>query len=180
MNSAFASGAFGAGNPADGLWQVMDQLRGSFDRRGPGPRKSRGDVRAAVLVLLAEEPMHGYQIIREIEKRSAGAWKPSAGSVYPTLQLFADEGLVRVEESGGRKTYALTDEGEAQAADASVPWGEEPADRAHPAGALAKAGVDLAHAVGQVARTGSAEQVESAVEALTETRRRVYAILAEG
>lgn len=179
MTTSFTSGVFGAANPAEGLWQMMDQLRGSFERRAPGARKARGDVRSAILVLLAEEPMHGYQIIREIESRSAGAWKPSAGSVYPTLQMFADEGLVRVEESGGRKTYALTDEGRAQAEDASVPWGEEAAGRAHPAAGLAKAGVDLAHAVGQVARTGSPEQVESAIAMLGETRRRIYSILAE-
>src|SRR5690606_22805607 len=93
-----SSGPFPGFTPADGFWQVMDQLRGSLENRAPGQRKARGDVRAAILVLLAEEPMHGYQIIREIEARSRGAWKPSAGSVYPTLQLFADEGLVRVEE----------------------------------------------------------------------------------
>ncbi|MFY0022555.1 PadR family transcriptional regulator, partial [Acinetobacter baumannii] len=72
---------------------------------------NKGDVRSAVLSLLLEEPMHGYQIIREIEERSGGSWKPSPGSVYPTLQLLTDEGLVRAEESGGRKTYSLTEEG---------------------------------------------------------------------
>ncbi|MFZ8278296.1 PadR family transcriptional regulator, partial [Staphylococcus aureus] len=80
---------------------------------------------SAVLSLLLEEPMHGYQIIREIEERSGGSWKPSPGSVYPTLQLLTDEGLVRAEESGGRKTYSLTEEGRAAA-------GEETTERTAP------------------------------------------------
>ena len=115
-----------------------------------GPRKAKGDVRSAVLVLLAEEPMHGYQIIREIESRSGGAWKPSAGSVYPTLQLFADEGLVSVEESGGRKVYALTDSGREEAEGAEVPWDDAAAGDGGRISALAKAGIDLASAVGQM------------------------------
>ena len=81
-----------------------------FEKR-VAPRMGRGDVRAAVLALLAEQPMHGYQIIREIEERSGGSWKPSPGSVYPTLQLLADEGLISAEESNGRKIYSLTDGG---------------------------------------------------------------------
>ena len=113
----------------------------------------RGDVRAAVLALLAEQPMHGYQIIREIEERSGGSWKPSAGSVYPTLQLLADEGLISAEESNGRKTYSLTDAGrdEADAAgDRSAPW-ETPRSSGPTAfGALPKAGIELAQAAAQV------------------------------
>lgn len=172
MSSSFAP------NTADSLWQMMDQIRGSFDRRMQGPRKSRGDVRAAILVLLAEEPMHGYQIIREIEERSGGAWKPSAGSVYPTLQQIADEGLVRVEESNARKTYALTPEGETEAASASAPWSAGERGGAFPA--LPKAGVELAHAVSQVGHTGSAAQVDEAIDVLVDARRRIYAILAQG
>ena len=88
-------------------------------------RMGRGDVRTAVLALLAEKPMHGYQIIQQIEERSGGSWKPSPGSVYPTLQLLADEGLIRAEESNGRKTYSLTEEGREvadAAAEKSAPW----------------------------------------------------------
>ncbi len=70
--------------------------RGPFGPGGPrrGGRARRGDVRAAILALLGETPMHGYQIIQELETRSNGLWRPSPGSVYPTLQLFVDEGLV--------------------------------------------------------------------------------------
>jgi DNA-binding PadR family transcriptional regulator len=142
----------------------------------------RGDVRAAVLALLAEKPMHGYQIIQEIEERSGGAWKPSAGSVYPTLQLLADEGLISAKESNGRKTYSLTEEGQriaAAAPEQSAPW-EVPGakDFPRPSG-LPKAGIDLAQAAAQVARTGNPEQVKQAVTVLEEARRKLYSILAE-
>ena len=96
-----------------------------FEPRGAGTRMGRGDVRAAVLALLAEQPMHGYQIIREIEERSGGTWKLSPGSVYPTLQLLADEGLISAEESnGGRSTRSPTQgRVEAEAAGGKpAPW----------------------------------------------------------
>ena len=126
---AGGSGGIGSGQgwPIDGIWEAMEQLRGQFEQKvGGGTRHgSSGDVRTAVLALLAEKPMHGYQIIREIEERSGGSWKPSPGSVYPTLQLLADEGLISAEESDGRKTYSLTEEGRAVAgadAEKSAPW----------------------------------------------------------
>lgn len=177
---------FGGANPVDGVWQMMEQLRSSFDKRAASPRMARGDVRAAVLVLLAEQPMHGYQIIREIEERSGGSWKPSAGSVYPTLQLLADEGLVTAEESNGRKTYVMTEAGRAVAAEAEVPWstgagtGSSTASDGPSFGALPKAGVDLAQAAAQIGRTGTPEQVQQAVDILDDARRRIYAILAQG
>ena len=109
MHNSFPTGGF-MGNNMDGVWQAVEELRSRFEKP-PGTRVGRGDVRSAVLALLAEQPMHGYQIIREIEERSGGSWKPSAGSVYPTLQLLADEGLISAEESNGRKIYSLTDAG---------------------------------------------------------------------
>jgi DNA-binding PadR family transcriptional regulator len=166
---------------AAGLWEVFDGAREAIGRRMSQPRMGRGDVRTAILALLAEEPMHGYQVIGEIAKRSGGMWRPSPGSVYPTLQLLADEGLVRAEETGERKTYALTDAGHEVAEDAagSLPW-ESPALRhAERAAALPKAGVKLAQALAQVARSGSPDAVEQAVAIVDEARRKVYAILAE-
>jgi DNA-binding PadR family transcriptional regulator len=162
------------------MWQAMEQLRASFEKR-VGTRVGRGDVRAAVLALLAEEPMHGYQIIREIDERSGGSWKPSAGSVYPTLQLLADEGLISAEEANGRKTYALTEAGRDEAADAatSAPWESTGAGDGAGFSALPKAGIELAQAAAQVRRTGSAEQVQQAVVVLDEARRRLYSILAQ-
>ncbi len=182
----FGSGGFGgsgAGGPASALFDAMDQLRKAFEPRpGGSTRMARGDVRAAVLSLLAEEPMHGYQIIREIEERSGGSWKPSAGSVYPTLQLLADEGRVAAEEQNGRKTYSLTDAGRAAAdeTDAPAPWEGNGSRDGGRHVALAKAGMDLAGAAAQVARTGSSEQTDRSVEVLEDARRKLYAILAEG
>ena len=109
MGNSYPTSGFNAGN-IDGIWQAMEQFRSRFEKQ-TGTRAGRGEVRTAVLALLAEQSMHGYQIIHEIEERSGGSWKPSAGSVYPTLQLLADEGLISAEESNGRKIYSLTDEG---------------------------------------------------------------------
>lgn len=188
MHESYAGGGFSGGQrgfrpggPGGSIWDAMEQLRGAFDNRG-GTRKSRGDVRAAVLALLAERPMHGYQIIREIEERSEGAWKPSPGSVYPTLQLLADEGLITAEESGGRKTYSLSEGGQEEAdaaAETPAPWlaSSERASGGH--GALPKAGIELAQAAAQVGRTGTPEQVQQAVTVLEGARRRLYSILAQ-
>ena len=183
MGDGFGGRRSGAGEgwPGSVVWDAMDQLRGQFERK-VGTRMGRGDVRAAVLALLAEKAMHGYQIIHEIEERSGGAWKPSPGSVYPTLQLLADEGLVGVEESNGRKTYSLTDEGR-QVADAAAeqaaPWEAQNVRDSGRATALPKAGIDLAQAAAQVGRTGNPEQVKQAVAVLDEARRKLYSILAQ-
>jgi DNA-binding PadR family transcriptional regulator len=187
--SGFGSGA-GFGKAGAGIWDAMEQLRDEFERRvmpKGGARMGRGDVRAAVLALLAESPMHGYQIIHEIEERSGGSWKPSPGSVYPTLQLLTDEGLVTAEEANGRKTYALTEAGRAEAgasSDRPAPWqasgsGSGSRESSGRTTALPKAGVELAQAAAQVARTGTPEQVQQAVVVLEEARRKLYSILAQ-
>jgi DNA-binding PadR family transcriptional regulator len=182
MRGSNPAGGFG-GNNLDGMWQMVEEFRSRFEKRA-GTRAGKGEVRAAVIALLAERPMHGYQIIREIEERSGGSWKPSAGSVYPTLQLLADEGSIRAEESNGRKIYSLTDAGREEAADhhGAAPW--DPAATAAPTSgtgfaSLPKAGIDLAQAAAQVGRTGSPDQVQQAVAVLAEARRRLYAILAQ-
>ncbi len=192
MSGSFPGDPFGSRNRDQGsgwpgggsLWDGLDQLKSMFEKSvggAAGTRMGRGDVRAAVLALLAEQPMHGYQIIHEIEERSGGSWKPSAGSVYPTLQLLADEGLISAEESGGKKTYSLTDAGRAEA-DASgarsTPW-ESSTSGGPKAGALPKSGMDLAQAAAQVGRSGSPEQVKQAVDVLDEARRKLYSILAQ-
>ena len=193
-------GMFGGAGMSD-LFESLGQLKQNFeqsigqrfDQKGSS-RMGRGDVRVAILALLAEQPMHGYQIIQQIEERSGGAWKPSPGSVYPTLQLLTDEGAVEVEEEGGRKTYSLTEAGRAEAADRPAPWrqnastgsdgpAEAPRTSGHGFGAfptLTKAGANLAQAAMQVGRTGTPEQVQQAVDIIDEARRKLYAILAEG
>src|SRR5450756_1075129 len=95
-------------------------LFGGMHRGFGGPQGSyarRGDVRSAILRLLSEQPMHGYQIIGELSARSGGAWSPSAGSIYPTLQMLADEDLITAEETAGKKVYSLTDAGKAAVAE---------------------------------------------------------------
>ena len=178
MRNSYPMGGFGGPN-IDGMWQAVEELRSRFEKRS-GTRAGRGEVRSAVLALLAERPMHGYQIIREIEDRSKGSWKPSAGSVYPTLQLLADEGLIRAEESNGRKIYSLTEAGREEVAQdhGATPW-DSPGSHAGGFAALPKAGVELAQAAAQVGRTGSPEQVQQAVAVLDDARRRIYAILAQ-
>jgi DNA-binding PadR family transcriptional regulator len=188
MSGSFMGGAFGGrrGGLGDNwsgaaAWEAMENLRGQFERK-VGARMGRGDVRAAVLAILAEKPMHGYQIIQEIEARSGGAWKPSPGSVYPTLQLLADEGLISATETNGRKTYTLTDEGRAAVdatAEQPAPWEASSARDGGRSGALPKAGIELAQAIAQVGRSGSPEQVTQAVAVLDEARRKVYSILAQ-
>ena len=91
-----------------------------------GGRARRGDVRAAVLALLAERPMHGYEMIKEIEERTEGSWTPSAGSIYPTLQMLEDEGLISGQETEGKRRFTLTDSGRAEQ--------ESALERAHPLG----------------------------------------------
>jgi DNA-binding PadR family transcriptional regulator len=174
-------GNFGDNWPGSAVMDAMNQFRGQFESGRSGMRMGRGDVRAAVMALLAEKPMHGYQIIQEISERSGGVWKPSPGSVYPTLQLLTDEGLISVEESNGRKTYSLTDEGRAvaDAADHPAPWDTESVRDGMRGTALPKAGIELAQAAAQVGRSGTPAQVTEAVAVLDEARRKLYAILAK-
>ena len=151
---------------------------------GRGPRVRRGDVRAAILDLLAEgEPWNGYQIIQEIGARTQGVWRPSAGSVYPALQQLEDEALIRAEAGEDRRRmYTLSEEGRA--------YVEEHADELKASwdavtGSLNDTEVQLRHtihqvmvAVSQVAQAGSAAQVQQAGKILADTRRALYRILA--
>lgn len=159
--------------------KTLESLGGEF-KRNVDMRMRRGDVRSAVLRLLHEAPMHGYQIMNEIEVRSGGIWKPSPGSVYPTLQLLVDEGLLEVTETAGRRTYSLTATGEEVAAmesESPAPW-EGGIDRTTgPRGSLARAGVNLAKAAAEVARVGSPEAMEQATKLLDETAKKLSSIV---
>ncbi len=150
---------------------------------GRGPKRGRGDVRAAILALLAEEPMHGYQIITELTERSGGVWRPSPGSVYPTLQAMEDQGLVTADQAEGRRVFSLTDEGRTlagEAGDGPAPW--ERAARGANRSLVDLRGlmVEVAAATMQVGRSGSEGQVKAVGEILAETRRRIYLVLADG
>jgi DNA-binding PadR family transcriptional regulator len=143
----------------------------------------RGDVRAAILALLAEEPMHGYQIITELTGRSGGVWNPSPGSVYPTLQALEDQGLVTADKAEGKRVFSLTDEGRAEAqsaGDGPAPWEEAARSANRSLVDLRGLMFDVGAAIMQVGRAGSEQQVKAVGEILTDTRRRIYLILAEG
>ena len=150
---------------------------------GRGPRARRGDVRAAILDLLAEgHAWNGYQIIQEIAERTHGVWRPSAGSVYPALQQLEDEGLISPEGEGRRRMYTLTDEGrayaEAHADELSRSW--DAAGRADESALeLGDMIRQVMMAVMEVRRAGSASQLAEARRVLAETRRSMYRILAE-
>lgn len=152
--------------------------------RGPGwraPKARRGDVRAAILAVLAEQALNGYQIIAEIAERSGGSWKPSPGSIYPTLQQLEDEGLVIADAESGRRAYTLTDEGRAYVAnhaeELASPW-PSPGDPDGSADLKPLIG-QIAAAVWQIVAVGTPDQQEKGRQALVELRRRLYAILAD-
>ena len=182
MSNMFGGAGKGQNWPGSGVFQQgLDELRKMFEQRPSGaPRMQRGDVRAAVLALLAEQPMHGYQIIQEIGERSGGAWRPSPGSVYPTVSQLADEGLVRTEKADGRSVVHLTESGEQYVAEhrteLDAVWSTAAAEDGFES--LRESGRGLAGAVRQVAEVGSPEQVADAVRLLEETRRRLYLLLA--
>jgi DNA-binding PadR family transcriptional regulator len=146
-------------------------------------RAPRGDVRAAVLQLLAEEPMHGYQLMQRIAERSEGAWRPSPGTIYPVLAQLEDEGLVEVARDQGRKLATLTDDGRAYVTDNAAELGDPFAalrENLGPQIDLRGTFDDLASAARQVVRSGTAAQQEAARTVLREARRSLYLILAEG
>lgn len=178
MAPPWMAGLFGMGQP----------------ERGRGPQVRRGDVRAAIIDVLAtaardEEPINGYQVIGRIDDKSAGAWRPSPGSVYPTIQQLQDEGLVESDETHGRRTVRLTAAGvtyaEEQADELAAVWApfEKAAERA-----VADADSpdikpeigQLMGAVWQIVTAGSDAQRRAAVDILADTRRRLYGVLADG
>jgi DNA-binding PadR family transcriptional regulator len=148
-----------------------------------GPKASRGDVRAAILALLREGPLNGYQIMSEIEERSGGAWRPSPGAVYPALAQLADEGLIVGEESGGRRTFSLTDAGreyvEQNPEMATGAWESTEQQEAWQVPGLFAEAARLGHGIVQLAHAGTPAQVRAAERLLERTRRELYRILAD-
>jgi DNA-binding PadR family transcriptional regulator len=153
---------------------------------GPGPARApkagRGDVRAAILALLREGPLNGYQIMSEIEQRSGGAWRPSPGAVYPALSQLADEGLIAAEESAGRRTFSLTDAGreyvEQNPEMARGAWESTEQQEAWQVPGLFAEAARLGAGIVQIAHAGTPAQVRAAERLLERTRREVYRILA--
>ena len=146
-------------------------------------RARRGDVRAAALLLLAEAPSNGYQLMREIESRSGGAWRPSPGSMYPALARLERERLVRVEEQAGRRTLALSDAGRAyveERRDAlGSPWEEMRRAVADEVSVLFEELERLAIAIALIGEVGRTDQVVEALNFLADLPSALYALLAD-
>jgi DNA-binding PadR family transcriptional regulator len=151
--------------------------------RGGGRRMRRGDIRTALLSALTDGPAHGYELIGRLEEKSGGTWRPSPGSVYPTLQLFEDEGLVRSEPRDGKRVYELTDAGRTEAAERVERFGSTPWDHdnefATEFQGLMRSAVQLLAAAKQIARMGDPSQMERATTAIRATGKQLYKILAE-
>jgi DNA-binding PadR family transcriptional regulator len=167
---------FGHGGPGFGPGFGGPRHHGRGARGG-----RRGNVRAAILALLTERPMHGYEMIQELDQRTGGVWRPSPGSVYPTLQLLEDEGLIKSDEGAGRKAYTLTEAGqtEATAAAANAPWADFSAETVASGHDTREAITGIAMALRQIGYERDQERWNRAVEVLNETKRKLYAILAD-
>jgi DNA-binding PadR family transcriptional regulator len=150
---------------------------------GRGRRARRGDVRAAALLLLEEEPRNGYQLMQEIEERSGGVWRPSPGSIYPALSQLEDEGLVHSNESAGRRAFELTAEGRTYVEEnreaLGSPWEDAGGDLPEGIAELRKLMMQLGMATMQVAQAGDEAQAAEARKILEDARRALYGILAE-
>jgi DNA-binding PadR family transcriptional regulator len=166
-------------------WYGHGHGRG-FGPRGRGPgfgRRRRGDTRTAILAVLAEGPGHGYDIIGRLEEKSGGAWRPSAGSVYPTLQQLEDEGLATSAETEGKRVYTITDAGVEEAARRVAEAGAElwafGRDGGMHPGHLFRSIGALGLAARQVVHAGTPEQLAKVVEIIDSARREVYRLLAD-
>ena len=152
-------------------------FREMFSQGRHGPQMRRGEIRPRILAVLQQKPLHGYEVIQELEGQSGGRWRPSAGSVYPTLQQLADEGLATSTEVDGRRTYTLTDDGR-KAAESGTrsPWPEADDDQRPDVMRLV---MELGSAAAQVNKVGSARTRSEAARILTDARRQMYRLLSE-
>jgi DNA-binding PadR family transcriptional regulator len=154
-----------------------------WEGRRRGGRMRRGDIRTAVLAVLAEEPGHGYDVIQRLEEKTAGAWRPSPGSVYPTLQLLEDEGLVRSVERDSKRVYEITDLGRDEATRRVDEAGGTPWDLAgrddDRIGELRDAIRQLLIAAKQVSASNDSKGLERTIAILKRARKEIYTMLAE-
>ena len=179
-------GDLGPDEPASGFGPGFPPGFGRDHRHGPGMRHGRragrGDIRAAVLLLLAEQPRHGYDLIQEIAARTDGAWSPSPGAIYPALSLLEDEGLVTIAAEGGRRLASLSDAGRAyvtaHADQLGDPFADATARTPRSRSALRDAVRGLMGASMQVAQDGDDAQVTRALAVLDRARKDLYLVLA--
>jgi DNA-binding PadR family transcriptional regulator len=157
---------------------------GAGEGRGRGHGRMRhGDVRAALLLALQDGPGHGYELGQRLERSSAGMWRPSPGSIYPTLQAMADEELVSAEERDGKRIYTLTKKGVTEVKERSergegMPWRD--AYDGTGMGMLREAVIAIRMAAKQITTVGTPEQHARAKDILVEARRQLYDLLANG
>ncbi|MCB1002127.1 MAG: PadR family transcriptional regulator [Acidimicrobiales bacterium] len=150
--------------------------------RGRGGRMRRGDTRYALLSALTDGPGHGYELIQRLEERTGGRWKPSPGSVYPTLQLLEETGLVRGEQRDDKRIYSITEAGQTELANrvqepGGAPW-MAGAD-AGPRGELRQAVMGLMMASKQIGMQGDTALVERAAAIVADARKQLYQLLAD-
>jgi DNA-binding PadR family transcriptional regulator len=150
--------------------------------RGGRGRARRGDVRLAILSLLADGPSNGYGLIKSIAERSEGTWRPSPGSVYPTLQQLVDEDLIVADESGSKTVFALSETGRAYVAENAeaidAAWAAT-TDKSEGEDAFQTSMMKLMRVMKPFVQDATDAQRTAAAEKLDETRRALYAILAE-
>lgn len=146
-------------------------------------RSRRGDIRIALLGALSNGPGHGYELIQRLEERTGGRWRPSPGSVYPTLQLLEDGDFVTSTQQDDKRVYAITEAGQMELArlieqSGMPPWATD-TEGAHTHGEMRREIGQIAMAIKQIGRSGTTEQVEAATGIITEARRKLYLLLAE-
>lgn len=141
----------------------------------------RGDVRDLLLAALVAGPAHGYELMSRLEEAAGGRWRPSPGSVYPSLLLLEDEGLVRGVEDSGRKVYELTAAGTERADRgrlAELAADDGPLTHGHQE--LRDSLMQLRLAAKQVALAGDPAQVTAAATIVRTARQSLYRLLADG
>ena len=161
-----------------------DHHEAEHDRGGRGGRHRarRGAIPVAIMTLLDERPMHGYEIITELESRSDGRWRPSPGAVYPALGKMEAGGAVTSVDDDGKKRFELTDAGRELLAGMKENLGDEAPWNRGPGGGrgeLRRLMSELGGQVRQIGRFGTPEQRTEATAVLTDAKRRLYAILAD-
>ena len=142
----------------------------------------RGDIRTALFAFLLEQPGHGYEVMQYLETKTNGAWRPSAGSIYPALQQLEDEGMVRSEEQDGRRVYRLTPagkkEGKARLATRGLPW-ERMADEPPELVDMRRSVAELTSAATEVVKLGGSDKISRGVEIIRDARKLLYGLLTE-
>lgn len=191
VGEAFGGQGFAPGGPG-GFGRGFGPGRGPRGGRAGGRRRARrGDVRVGIVLLLAEGPLNGYGVMRELAERSSGEWSPSSGAVYPALNQLEDEGLIAPDPEAGPKHFALTGTGREEAeklAEKRAPWdlgdAQDASEDVQDGGS--EPGREMADSVRQamlamraVMATGDEELIEKAKEQIDELRRELYALLAE-